>query len=477
MELLLNGKAAGAAQVVVCWGEPCPPPYGEQMERLISAGRFRPQEGQVKALETEDGLLILAGKPEKEDARLVKQLLGRAVRLAREERAGTLEIDLDSWPGEMAGAELVRAAAIAAWEGNYVFDRYRSKDDPGLERVSIKRSGEGLERAFQEGDRLGRNVAAARDTINRTSRDMTPETMAGWVLELAKDGPYEVEILDEEALRAAGAVAMLSVSAGAHNPPRMAVLRYRGNPEHPDDVTGVLGKGLTYDSGGLSLKTKKGMITMHHDMSGAAVTAAAFDAAARMGLPVNLTAVLPMCENMLAPQGYRPGDVIGTMDGKTVLVTSTDAEGRLVLADALTWAIRKEGAKRLVDIATLTGGAVAAFGPLIHAVAVEDTELIRAVQEASDTSGEPVWRMPMLADYKSYLKAEHADLANSSGGAGPSMINGAMFLREFTQSLPWLHIDCAGPSWTEKTDGCRFWGATGAGTALLFELFRQLAEK
>lgn len=475
MELLFNTGAAGAAQVVFCWDEPSPAGYGERVRRLISAGRFRPEEGQVKVLEVDGSLLILAGKPESEDVRLVKQLIGRAVRLAREERVGVLEIDLDSWPGSMEAGELVRAAAIAAWEGNYVFDRYRSKADPGLERICIKKSGgDGLERAFQEGDRLGRNVAAARDTVNRTSRDMTPQVMASWVRELAQGGPYEVEILDAQALKEAGAEAMLSVSAGAHNPPCMAVLRYRGNPSHPEDVTAVLGKGLTYDSGGLSLKTKNGMITMHHDMSGAAVTAAAFDAAARMGLPVNLTAVLPMCENMLSPAGYRPGDVIGTMDGKTVLITSTDAEGRLVLIDAMTWAIRREGAKRLVDIATLTGGAVAAYGPLVHAAAVEDPELLRAVRAASDASGEMVWQMPLLSEYKSYLHTEHADLANSSGGEGPAMINAALFLKEFTQGLPWLHLDCAGPSWTKKTDGCRFWGATGAGTVLLFDLFRQL---
>lgn len=472
------GGGAAACRVVFCGAraEGADP----QLQRLAASGRFRPEQGQVKVLETGGGPLIAVGVPEGESIRRVQQQIGRAVRLACQEGIEEAELDLDSWPGALPGEQLVRAAALAAWEGSYTFSRYLARPGLAVKQIYLKRTGletPALARALEEGDRLGRAVAAVRDVVNRTSRDLTPQAMAEWILERARGGGYEAELLDEAALRTAGAQALLSVSAGAACPPVMAVLRYRGDPERPEHVTAVLGKGITYDSGGLSLKSKTGMITMHHDMAGAAAAAAALDAAARQGLPINLTAVLPLCENMLAPAGYRPGDVIGTMDGRTVLIRSTDAEGRLVLADAITWAIRREGAKRLVDIATLTGGAVAAFGPLINAAAVEDPELRAAVQAASRTSGELVWEMPLLSDYRSQLQTDHADIANSSGSAGPKMIHAALFLKEFTQSLPWLHIDSAGTSWTEKTDGVSCYGATGAGTVLLFDLFRRLAER
>lgn len=450
-----------------------------QVEKWIATGRFQPERGQIKALETEQGLQILVGKPETAGVRAIQQQLGRAVRLAQAERVRSVEIDLDNWPTELSSEELVRAAALAAWEGSYSFCRRHAKVESGLEQIYLKKSEAdpaALSCAFQEGDRLGRAVTAVRDAVNRTSRDMNPKAFADWVLAQAEGLPCEIEILDKKSLEEAGVKALLHVSAGAEHSPYLAVLRYRGDPEHPEEITAVLGKGVTFDSGGLSLKSKKGMITMHHDMAGAAAAAAAVVEVARAKLSLNLTAVLPLCENMLSPASYRPGDIIETMDGKTVLIKSTDAEGRLILADAMTWAICKEGAKRLIDIATLTGGAVAAYGPLINAVAGEDPVLMEGIQAASQTSGELVWKMPLLAEYKSYLSTEHADLANSSNGAGSAMINAALFLKEFTQSRPWLHIDSAGTSWAEKTDGCQAFGATGAGTVLLFDLFRQLAD-
>ena len=479
MELVLTASSTEAqAHLLFCGWEPYQGPWEETVKCLVDAGRFHPNKSQVKVVTEGKELLLLLGRPEREDPRHIMELVGQGIRTAREERVKSLEIDLDTWHGETEPAGLVREIARAARMANYVFDDYKTDREQGLTRITVKFSGAGREEvrgAFAQGDRLGQAVVAVRGAVNRTSRDMTPPAFTDWVLALSAGGPYQVEVVEEDALRAAGAKALLSVSAASQYPPRLVVMRYQGDHDHPDQVTALLGKGVTFDSGGLSLKSKTGMITMHHDMGGAAATAAAFDAVARTGLPINLTAVLPVCENMLSPTGYRPGDVIGTMDGKSVLIKSTDAEGRLILADAMTWAIRREGAKRLVDLATLTGGAVAAFGPLINALAVEDDTLRRAVWAASATSGELVWEMPLLKDYMRYLKSDHADLANSSNGAGSSMVNGALFLQAFAQDLPWLHIDSAGTSWADKTAGCFSYGATGAGTVLLFDLVRQLA--
>ena len=478
MELTIRA-AGGDAGACVMFGAGCGDTrWAPQVDHLIRSGRFDPAKPQVKLLDSGASLVILVGCPEAEDVRHLKGLMGQAVRMAREEKADTLEIDLDTYRGGMEPAALVRMAAQAAWEGNYVFDAYRSSREAGLMRVCLKcaRAEEpAIEQALAVGCRLGQAVTAARTVVNRTSRDLTPQALTDWILERAEGGPYEAEVLDAAALEAAGAKALLNVSAAAETAPRMVVLRYRGDGDHPDQVTALLGKGITYDSGGLSLKSKTGMLTMHHDMGGAAAAAAAFDTAARTGVRLNVTAVIPICENMLSPTGYRPGDVIGTMNGKTVLIKSTDAEGRLVLADAMTWAIRREKAGRLIDIATLTGGAVAAYGPLINAIAVTDHGLRQAVQAASGDSGELVWEMPLLDDYLRYLKTDHADLANSSNGAGSAMINAALFLRAFTEGRPWLHIDSAGTSWTDKTAGCCAFGATGAGTVLLYDLLCRLA--
>lgn len=479
MELMVGAVGCGARVLFCGWGVP-EGTWSAGIEALIAAGRFQNETSQIKLLEDGGQMLILLGRPEAEDMRHVKQLIGRAVRMARDEKAGSLEIDLDTWQGTMGVEPLVRAAAQAAWEGGYVFDTYRSARSPGLDRICITCAGaesETVQRAFAEGELLGQAVVWARDAVNRTSRDMTPQKLTECILALTAEDPCQAEVLDEEALREAGAEALLNVSAGSEAPPRMVILRYHGDAAHPDRVTALLGKGVTYDSGGLALKSKSGMLTMHHDMGGAAAAAAAFHAAVRMGVRLNLTAVLPICENMLSPAGYRQGDIIGTMNGKSVLIKSTDAEGRLVLADAMTWAIRREKAERLVDIATLTGGAVSAYGPLINAVAVEDETLRTAVKAASASSGELVWEMPLLDDYLTYIKAEHADLANTSAGAGPAMINAALFLRAFTESRPWLHIDSAGTSWTDKTAGCFSSGATGAGTVLLYDLICRLADQ
>lgn len=480
MELTIgaSGCAGAAGRVLFCGGGAAIPAYAGGIEHMIKAGRFCPDKPQVKALDNGDLLLILVGTPEGEDNRHLKGMIGRAVRLAHDEKVRTLEIDLDTYCGPAAPAVLVRMAAQAAWEADYVFDTYRSSRETGIGQVHLKHAGAGeagIQRAFAEGDRLGQAVTAAREAVNRTSRDLTPQALTDWLLARGEGSPYTVEVLDTAALEMAGAHALLNVSAASETAPRMVVLRYQGDPAHPDQITALLGKGVTYDSGGLSLKSKTGMLTMHHDMGGAAAAAAALDVAARMGLRRNVTAVLPICENMLSPVGYRPGDVIQTMNGKTVLIKSTDAEGRLILADAMTWAIRRERASQLIDIATLTGGAVAAYGPLINAIAVNSEELRSAVCSASADSGELVWEMPLLDDYMRFLKTEHADLANSSNGAGSAMINAALFLREFTEGRPWLHIDSAGTSWTDKSAGCFSCGATGAGTALLYDLLCRLA--
>ena len=479
MKIVIGTPGAPAAARAVFCGQNCPADCRPAVERLTAAGRFDPAAPQVKTAELNGALLLLLGTPEEDDVRHLQQLLGRAVRMAAEERAATLSLELGSYAGTADPALLARTAAVAAREALYRFDDYRlNKPVCALEEVRIVpvRPTAEIERAVALGDALGAAVCQARTAVNRTSRDLTPEALAAWAVSLCEGAPAETEVLDRARLEKLGARALLSVSLGAHNPPTMTVLRYKGDPAHPDRVLALVGKGITYDSGGLSLKSKDGMITMHDDMGGAAAVAAAFSVIARSGMTLNVTAILPACENMVAPQGYRPGDVIGSMDGKTIQIRSTDAEGRLILIDGLTYALRHEKAGRLVDIATLTGGAAKAYGPLVSAYAVTDGALRAGMQTASARSGELMWEMPLIRDYLSYLKSDHADLVNSSAGAGSSMINAAVFLREFTEGKPWMHIDIAGTAWTGKAEDCRAVGGTGVGVVTLYDLCAALAE-
>lgn len=479
MKVTIRSKAAPAAAKAFFGGKKAPAEYRALLDRLEAAGRFDPNAAAVKTVDAGEGVLILLGKPA-DDVRHFKDLVARAFREAAGEKAETLELDLGSYDGALEPALAVRAAAQACLEAAYRFDYYlEKKSECPVKEVRLLHADAAraaLKKAAALGAELGEAVCAARDAVNRTSWDMTPETLAKWAAGLCGGAPAEVELLDRAALEKLGAKSLLSVSRGAANPPMMAVLRYRGDPKHPQHITALIGKGITYDSGGLSLKSKDGMITMHGDMGGAAATGAAFSVIARSGMKLNVTAILPICENMLSPEGYRPGDVIGSMDGKTIQIRSTDAEGRLVLIDAMTYAIRCEKAERLVDIATLTGGAAKAYGPLVSAVAVTDETLRAGMKHASETSGDLMWEMPFVPDYISFLRTSHADIANSSIDAGSSMINAAVFLSRFTDGKPWMHIDIAGKSWVKKTEGCFCEGGTGVGTAALYDLCDYLAQ-
>lgn len=467
----------------------CQEPIGEEhpfralAQKLTQAGRLSTASGAVRAVETlEETILMVGGGKDggPETAGAVKKLFGKTIKACRAQGLKKAVLYLDTLHTALAPEKMLMLLGEACEEANYAFDAYlQKKCGDRMEEVHVVSAAFSEEEGsalLLQGAEAGKSVCAARELTNFTSRDLTPEAFTRRACALAAGKPYEVEILDKQAMEQAGMLAMLAVSKGSANPPRAVLLRYRGDTEHPEKIIGLAGKGVTYDSGGLSLKSKKGMVTMHHDMAGAAAALCALDLAAQRKLKVNVTAMLLLSENMPSPTSYRPGDIIGSMEGKSILIKSTDAEGRLLLADGMTYLRQKEGATHLIDIATLTGGAVSAFGSDISAFAATDPALRSAVQEAAQHSGELVWEMPLYDEYLNYLKAEQADLANSSMGAGSSMINAALFLREFTGELPWLHLDIAGTAWSTKDSGCIVPGATGAGTMLLTALFSLLQQ-
>jgi leucyl aminopeptidase len=269
--------------------------------------------------------------------------------------------------------------------------------------------------------------------------------------------------------------AFLAVGRGSKHDPRLIVMRYNGNPEGKGDLIGLIGKGLTYDSGGYCIKTPPGMVNMKNDMGGAASVIGTFAAIATLKLKVNVVGVIAACENMISGEAYRAGDILRSMSGKTIEVINTDAEGRLTLVDAIHYAIERERITKVLDIATLTGAAVAALGTAFSAVLTNDQAWFEQLKTASEFSGENIWQLPAHEEYKELIKSEIADLKNV-GGPLAGAITAGLFIREFVDSKPWIHIDIACGALKDKENGIYSYGGTGVGVRLLTSLLK-LMEK
>ncbi len=360
----------------------------------------------------------------------------------------------------------------------YSFDTYQGEKKPtGVTEVSFIVTEDDLAEAKEgivEGQILGETTVLARQLVNEPANVMTPENLGEEVAKIGQESGFEVEVFAEEKITALGMTAFLEVARAAANRPRLIVMRYFGDTGNTQQLLGLVGKGLTFDSGGLSVKPTESMVYMKCDMGGAAATIGAMSAIARLGLKINVIAVVAACENMIAGKGYRPGDIIQTMAGKTVFIGNTDAEGRLTLADAVHYIVAHEGVAQVVDIATLTGAAVIALGHSTSLVVTNNQELYASLEKASQVSGEKVWQMPSFPEYQEMLKSKVADLTNSAGRAGSSITAG-LFIGEFVQKKPWLHIDIAGTAWTEKPEDYISLGGTGVGVRLLYHLVKELS--
>jgi leucyl aminopeptidase len=303
---------------------------------------------------------------------------------------------------------------------------------------------------------------------------MAPETLAERIRTEAEAAGVSVEIWDHDRIVEEKLGALLGVAAGSDRPPRVVILGY--HPEAAAAHLGLVGKGITFDSGGLSLKTAALMEEMKDDMSGAAVVSAATIAIARLGLPVRVTAVAPLTDNAVGGRATRPGDILRPVSGPTIEVLNTDAEGRLILADGL-GLVRRHEPDLIVDVATLTGAARVALGDKIAAVFGSDSEVASTVLEAASRAGEHFWEMPLFDDYKKSLESDLADLKNISGSRYGGAIVAALFLSSYVDDEKWAHLDIAGPARWRETAGEQVKGASGVGVRTLVELARALADQ
>ena len=314
-------------------------------------------------------------------------------------------------------------------------------------------------------------VCFTRDLVNRPGNVMNPEVMANAASKLAEELPLEVEVLDEVQMAERKMGAILAVGQGSANPPRMITLKYNGADAAP--YVAYVGKGITFDSGGISIKPDDGMGEMKDDMSGAGAVLGAMKAIATLGLKCNVIGILACAENMPGGRAQRPGDIVRAANGKTIEVISTDAEGRMVLADAVDYAC-KLGAQKVIDIATLTGAVIIALGKETSGIVSNDDALVEQIKKAGKFAGENYWQLPSLPECKEAIKSDVADLLNSAGRPG-GCITGGLFIGEFVaKGIPWAHLDIGGTSTATKDSGHKVKGGTGFGTLTLIKLAEML---
>ena len=314
-------------------------------------------------------------------------------------------------------------------------------------------------------------VCFTRDLVNRPGNVVNPEVMASAARKLAQELPLEVEVLDEVQMAERKMGAILAVGQGSANPPRMITLKYNGADDAP--YVAYVGKGITFDSGGISIKPDDGMGEMKDDMSGAGAVLGAMKAIATLGLKCNVIGILACAENMPGGRAQRPGDIVRAANGKTIEVISTDAEGRMVLADAVDYAC-KLGAQKVIDIATLTGAVIIALGKETSGIVSNDDALVEQIKKAGKFAGENYWQLPSLPECKEAIKSDVADLLNSAGRPG-GCITGGLFIGEFVaKDIPWAHLDIGGTSTTTKDSGHKVKGGTGFGTLTLIKLAEML---
>ncbi|MFI5170359.1 MAG: leucyl aminopeptidase, partial [Vicinamibacterales bacterium] len=407
----------------------------------------------------------------------VKTFAARALRLARDYRLPHVTLALNSGDA----APLVGKAVEGAVIGGYVFDRYRQeKDEFFAKEASFTILTHPDHQADAEARRarylwVSENVNRARDLINEPANVVSPEVIATLASEIARELELEVEVLDPTALQAKGYQGILRVGSGSANPGRMIVLRHV--PRKPSkEVIALVGKGITFDSGGISLKPGDKMWEMKGDMAGAAAVLYAMRALGKIRPDVKVVGILCCAENMPDATAQRPGDIFVAKNGKSVMVDNTDAEGRLVLTDGLARA-GEEGATHIVDIATLTGAVVRALGPSVAGVMGTDAALVKRVIRSGEHHGEPFWELPLVEEYKDSLKTPYADLNNIAAGGLAGAITAGLFLREFVpQGAAWAHLDIAGPMFKEKEWKYYDAGALGFGVKTLVDLCERFRE-
>jgi len=441
---------------------------------LIDAGEVSGKAGELTLLHNPAGaaaarvLLAGGGKADRFDAAELRRLVAAAVRFLKERKVLSAAAVLE---GNRAAGEFVTAAVEGAILGDFEPDRHKTGDDKrALESFSVVCPGGAaeLDAAVSRGQVLAEAQNFTRALANEPANLLTPLKMAAAARQIAGEQGLECEVLERAELERLGMGALLGVAQGSAEPPALVVIRYRPRKAASSAHLGLIGKGVTFDTGGISIKPFEGMEKMKYDMCGGAAMIGAMRAIAQLKPPLAVTAFIPCVENMPGGRAQRPGDIVTAMSGKTIEVLNTDAEGRLILADAMAYA-RKQGCTHLVDAATLTGAIVVALGHIHVGLFSNDDALRDRVLAAARAEGERMWPMPLDDDYKEGLKTPFADIANVGSRWGGA-ITAAIFLKEFAEDTPWVHLDIAGTAYLDDAKPHMPKGPTGVPVRTLVRL-------
>lgn len=429
---------------------------------VTQAGEFSGKAQEITILHRPEGLkakrLVLAGagKREKFTADAARSLAGAVLRNLKGKGFRSIAFELGSFNGPEFAAAVVEGAIV----GDFEPDAHKTDPKKHEKQIDAVTVVGGSQEAVDRGRILGEAQNLCRDLANEPGNLLTPAKLAEHAGEVAIQAGLEYDVLDQERMRELGMGSLLGVAMGSAEPPALIVMKYApaGEPSSKDHLA-LIGKGVTFDTGGISIKPSDGMEQMKYDMAGGAAVIGAMQAIAKLKPSIPVTAFIPAVENMPGSRAQRPGDIVTSMSGKTVEVLNTDAEGRLILIDAITYA-QKQGCTHLVDAATLTGSIVVALGKLRMGAFTNNEQFLQKFLACTVAEGERTWAMPMDEEYREQLNSVFADIANIGGRAGGS-ITAAQFLKEFVGDTPWVHLDIAGTAWLEEAKPYMAKGPTG----------------
>lgn len=455
---------------------------GQVLAGMIQSGEFagKPAESvflhRVEGLKAKRLLLMGAGKRTDFKSEHLRTLAGSALRLVKSKGFHKLALVLS--PG-LAAPEFTQAAIEGAIVGDYESNRFKTDPKKGEhfvdEFVLAAPGATGLETALQLGQIVGEGQNITRDLGNDPPNVLTPTELAARAVTMAKEVGLEVDVLDRDRMQQLGMGSLLAVAQGSAQPPVLIVLSYKVPADTGAPHLAIVGKAVTFDTGGISIKPSESMDQMKFDMCGGAAAIGAMMAVARLKPNINVTAYIPSVENMPGHNAYRPGDILTSLSGKTVEVLNTDAEGRLILIDAITYA-KKQGCSHMVDLATLTGAIGVALGPIYTGLFCNDQPYLAIFQSAAQLAGEKMWPMPLDDEYKEMLKSGYADMPNIGSGRAAGAITAAMFLKEWVETTPWCHLDIASTAWINEPKPHLARGATGVGVRTLVHLVHELGK-
>ncbi|MBY0494143.1 MAG: leucyl aminopeptidase [Cyanobacteria bacterium] len=452
-------------------------PLGDDLKSALERGEFGAKANEIYVARmpatgwTASRIVFVGGGPRAEiNVERVRRMAISAAQVARSQRRARVGW-ADVEPGVISPAARIETVAESFVLANFDNGIHKSRDGHQffIKDAVIFTSGD-VAAAVTNGGAMGESINAARVLINEPGNYLTPRVLAEKAASLSSVPGLTAQILDEKQIEAMKMGLLLGVARGSIEPPRILVLKYLPAGAPANQTLGLVGKGITFDTGGLSLKPADGMERMKDDMAGGASVVAAMRSIALQQLPIRAIAVVPMTENMPGGKATKPGDIHTGASGLTVEINNTDAEGRLILGDGL-WYARQLGATHLIDVATLTGAIVVGLGKITTGLFGTPQPWVDHIRVAADRAGEKVWQLPLFDDYKEQLKSEIADMLNSPGRPAGS-ITAAMFLKEFAGTGPWAHLDIAGTAWAEESKPWQPKGATGAMIRTLIEVAR-----